>query len=50
MRQNYKNSIEKEKIILKKPEIKSEDTEVKSIDQSSFEEKEDSSSYKRELK
>ena len=34
---------------MKKPEIKSEDTEAKSLDQSSFEEKEDSSSYKREL-
>ena len=47
--EDEKRSIEKEKIILKKPEIKSEDTEAKSIDQSSFEEKEDSSSYKREL-
>ena len=33
---------------MKKPEIKSEDTEVRPIDQSSFEEKEDSLSYERE--
>ncbi len=48
-RDNFeKKSIEKEKIILKKPEIKSEDTEVRPIDQSSFEEKEDSLSYEKE--